>query len=105
MGHATNFNQLYISQVLMGISEAFYISAGLSLIADYHQGKTRSIKNWLPTLFSDTLGIPMEKAGPLSTITIAAASLVGVLAGGFYRINGCTGISKGAFTRELSVYF
>ncbi|MDR0834096.1 MAG: MFS transporter [Candidatus Symbiothrix sp.] len=185
MGYTTNFNQLYILRAVMGVSEAFYIPAGLSLIADYHQGKTRSIavgfhttgiylgqalggfgavvagsfswqttfhtfgltgviysvilivflkekkvytvnkektsfttelsgmgkalvillsnisfwvilfyfsapslpgwatKNWLPTLFSDTLGIGMEQAGPMATITIATASLIGVLAGGF----------------------
>jgi MFS family permease len=185
MGYATDFDQLYVLRALMGISEAFYIPAGLSLIADYHQGKTRSIavglhtsgiylgqalggfgavvagnfswqttfhtfgligilysivlilflkekkaytigtekkslktelsgmgkalvvlfgnisfwvilfyfsapslpgwatKNWLPTLFSGSLGIDMEQAGPLSTITIAMASLIGVLAGGF----------------------
>lgn len=39
-------------------------------------------KNWLPTLFSDTLGIPMSEAGPISTITIAVSSFIGVLAGG-----------------------
>ena len=43
MGYATTFNQLYILRALMGISEAFYIPAGLSLIADYHTGKTRSL--------------------------------------------------------------
>ncbi|GHS94158.1 MFS transporter [Bacteroidia bacterium] len=185
MGYTTNFNQLYILRAIMGVSEAFYIPAGLSLIADYHQGKTRSIavgfhttgiylgqalggfgavvagsfswqttfhtfgligviysaililflkekktytvskektsfktelsgmgkalvillsnisfwvilfyfsapslpgwatKNWLPTLFSNSLGIEMEQAGPMSTITIAMASLIGVLVGGF----------------------
>ncbi|MDR1631975.1 MAG: MFS transporter [Dysgonamonadaceae bacterium] len=185
MAFATNFEQLYALRAMMGISEAFYIPAGLSLIADYHQGKTRSIaigfhttgiylgqalggfgavvagnfswhttfhifgligivyclililflrekkayytdnkkqslkmefsgmgkallillsniafwvilfyfsapslpgwatKNWLPTLFSDTLGIDMMQAGPMATITIALASLVGVLSGGF----------------------
>jgi MFS family permease len=185
MGYTTNFDQLYILRAIMGVSEAFYIPAGLSLIADYHQGKTRSIavgfhttgiylgqalggfgavvagsfswqttfhtfgligviysaililflkekktytvskektsfktewlgmgkalvillsnisfwvilfyfsapslpgwatKNWLPTLFSDTLGIGMEQAGPMATITIATASLIGVLVGGF----------------------
>jgi len=183
MGYAVNFNQLYILRAVMGISEAFYIPAGLSLIADYHQGKTRSIavgfhttgiylgqalggfgavaavsfswqttfhtfgvigimycvllilflkekktfrpekkslkiefsaagkamvilfgnisfwvilfyfsapslpgwatKNWLPTLFSESLHIDMEQAGPLATITIAMASLFGVLFGGF----------------------
>ncbi|GHV32098.1 MFS transporter [Bacteroidia bacterium] len=185
MGYATNFQQLYVLRAVMGVSEAFYIPAGLSLIADYHQGKTRSIavgfhttgiylgqalggfgavvagsfswqttfhtfgligviysaililflkekktytvskektsfktelsgmgkaliillsnisfwvilfyfsapslpgwatKNWLPTLFSNSLGIEMEQAGPMSTITIAMASLIGVLVGGF----------------------
>ncbi len=43
MGMAKTFDQLYALRALMGISEAFYIPAGLSLIADYHQGKTRSI--------------------------------------------------------------
>lgn len=39
-------------------------------------------KNWLPTLFSESLNIPMSEAGPLSTITIAASSFVGVFVGG-----------------------
>ena len=39
-------------------------------------------KNWLPTLLSDTLGIDMAPAGPLATITIAAASFAGVMTGG-----------------------
>lgn len=39
-------------------------------------------KNWLPTLFSDSLGMDMSKAGPLATITIAASSFVGVISGG-----------------------
>jgi MFS family permease len=41
------------------------------------------IKNWLPTLFSQSLHIDMAQAGPLSTITMAFSSLVGVLAGGY----------------------
>lgn len=40
-------------------------------------------KNWLPTLFSESLNMEMEKAGPLSTMTLAMASLVGVLVGGY----------------------
>ena len=186
MGHATTFNQLYALRAIMGISEAFYIPAGLALISDYHQGSTRSIatgihttgiylgqalggfgavyavmtswqftfhslgilgiiysfvlilflrekktynvdkvlkanplkdffssfkgigmllgnisfwvllyyfsapslpgwatKNWLPTLFSETLNINMSQAGPMATITIAMASLIGVLFGGY----------------------
>lgn len=39
-------------------------------------------KNWLPTLFADSLQIPMQQAGPLSTITIAASSFIGVIFGG-----------------------
>lgn len=41
-----------------------------------------AIKNWLPTLFSETLGIEMSKAGPMSTITIALSSFIGVISGG-----------------------
>lgn len=40
-------------------------------------------KNWLPTLFSDNLSIDMSIAGPMSTITIAASSFIGVIFGGF----------------------
>ncbi len=36
-------------------------------------------KNWLPTLFADTLKIPMSEAGPLSTIIMAASSFVGAV--------------------------
>ncbi len=43
MGFAKTFDQLYVLRALMGVSEAFYMPAGLALIADYHQGKTRSL--------------------------------------------------------------
>ncbi len=43
MGRAHNFDQLYYLRGIMGISEALYIPAGLALIADYHQGATRSL--------------------------------------------------------------
>ena len=43
MGYATTYNQVYWLRALMGVSEALYIPAGLSLIADYHQQKTRSL--------------------------------------------------------------
>lgn len=182
MGYATTYNQVYWLRALMGVSEALYIPAGLSLIADYHQQKTRSLaigihmtglyvgsalggfgatiaakyswhstfhhfgiigivysfvlvfllsekkvsevkntnkksgeytlfkglallftnisfwvilfyfaiislpgwatKNWLPTLFSDNLGISMDQAGPLATISISFSSLLGVIFGG-----------------------
>lgn len=185
MGYTTSFDQLYWLRAIMGISEALYIPAGLSLIADFHSSRTRSlaigihmtglymgqalggfgatiadkfswqltfqsfgmigivysavlifflkdkknqttltapvfnqrnhksalfkglallftnisfwiiffyfsipslpgwgVKNWLPTLFSNNLGIDMSTAGPLSTITIAASSFLGVIFGG-----------------------
>lgn len=40
------------------------------------------VKNWLPTLFANKLGIEMAIAGPLSTIAIAGSSFIGVLVGG-----------------------
>lgn len=188
MGIATTFNQVFWLRALMGVSEALYIPAGLSLIADYHTGKSRSLavgihmtglytgqavggfgatvaaayswhttfhwfgiigiayalvlmlflrdkksdvvtekpvpeqntgsqqkepvlvslkslfsnvafwvillyfaapslpgwatKNWLPTLFAENLDMPMSQAGPLSTITIAVSSFIGVIIGG-----------------------
>lgn len=39
MGYSTDFNQIYILRAIMGVSEALYIPAGLSLITDYHQEK------------------------------------------------------------------
>ena len=185
MGYANTFTEIYWLRALMGVSEALYIPAGLSLIADWHSDKTRSlavgihmtglytgqaiggfgatvaasytwhtafhwfgligiayalllvlclrenpnhsvvkpsvetnkvekesilkgfsaifstvafwiilfyfaapslpgwaIKNWLPTLFSENLSLPMSEAGPMSTITIALSSFCGVVAGG-----------------------
>lgn len=185
MGYATNYDQIFWLRALMGVSEALYIPAGLSLIADYHSGKSRSlavgihmtglytgqaiggfgatiaaaftwnttfhwfgiigiayamvlmlflqekkdhatvqksgndlkvyklnplktlgllfsnisfwiillyfaapsmpgwaIKNWIPTLFAESLHLPMSEAGPLSTITIAVSSFIGVIVGG-----------------------
>lgn len=43
MGYAQTYDQVYWLRAIMGVSEAFYIPAGLSLIADYHDGKTRSL--------------------------------------------------------------
>ncbi len=39
-------------------------------------------KNWLPTLFRDTLGLTPEAAGPMATISIAVSSFIGVMVGG-----------------------
>lgn len=185
MGFATSFSQLYVLRAVMGISEAIYIPSALTLIADWHTGKSRSlaigihmtglytgqaiggfgatvaaafsweetfhgfgligivysmililflrdnperelekkatpstdkgkrqglrgmgivlstwafwvllfyftapslpgwaVRNWLPTLFAQDLQIPMASAGPVSTITIAISSFLGVIIGG-----------------------
>ena len=41
-GHVHTFEQMFAARALMGVSEAFYIPAGLALIADLHHGATRS---------------------------------------------------------------
>ena len=186
MGYAHDFHELYWLRAIMGVSEALYIPSALSLIADWHEGKSRSLavgvhmtglyvgqaiggfgataaaafswqatfhwfgiigiayafvlvlflrdkkehvkverpepsskngekaglfkglsllfsniafwvillyfaapslpgwatKNWLPTLFAENLDIPMSQAGPMSTITIALSSFIGVILGG-----------------------
>ncbi len=43
MGYTHDYGVLYALRAIMGVSEALYIPAGLSLIADYHQGSTRSL--------------------------------------------------------------
>ena len=43
MGHCQTFTQMYWLRGLMGVSEALYIPSSLSLIADYHTGKSRSL--------------------------------------------------------------
>ena len=43
MGYAADFDQLLILRASMGISEALYIPSALSLIADWHEGKSRSL--------------------------------------------------------------
>lgn len=43
MGYCTDFDQIYYLRALMGVSEALYIPAGLSLITDYHAGNSRSL--------------------------------------------------------------
>ena len=43
MGYCTTFTQLKWLRGLMGVSEALYIPSSLSLIADYHTGKSRSL--------------------------------------------------------------
>lgn len=43
MGYANSFHQLYVLRAVMGVSEALYIPSALSLIADWHDGKSRSL--------------------------------------------------------------
>ena len=43
MGYATTFDQLYWLRAIMGVSEALYIPAGLALITEFHDSKTRSL--------------------------------------------------------------
>jgi MFS family permease len=40
------------------------------------------VKNWLPTLYAQNLHIEMSIAGPISTVTLAFSSLLGVIFGG-----------------------
>jgi MFS transporter, Spinster family, sphingosine-1-phosphate transporter len=46
-GHVSSFNEMLIARVLMGVSEACYIPAGLAMIMDYHRGKTSSLATGL----------------------------------------------------------
>lgn len=43
MGFTHDFEVLYGLRMVMGLSEAMYIPAALSLIADYHTGRSRSL--------------------------------------------------------------
>lgn len=43
MGYSSSYDEIYFLRAVMGVSEALYIPAGLSLITDYHQEKTRSL--------------------------------------------------------------
>lgn len=44
-GQAKAFDQFLCYRALMGVSEAFYIPAGMALIMDFHRGRTRSLAN------------------------------------------------------------
>jgi len=46
-GFVSSFSEMLTARVIMGISEACYIPAGLAMIADYHRGNTRSIATGL----------------------------------------------------------
>lgn len=46
-GFVSSFHEMLAARVVMGVSEACYIPAGLALIADYHKGKTRSLATGL----------------------------------------------------------
>lgn len=59
-------------------------------------------KNWLPTLFAENLSIDMSMAGPISTITIAASSFIGVIFGGFLSDKWIQRNLRGRVYTELS---
>jgi MFS family permease len=62
------------------------------------------VKNWLPTLLSQKLGIDMSLAGPISTITISASSLLGVLFGGIISDKWATKNIRGrVFTSAIGL--
>lgn len=61
-------------------------------------------KNWLPTLFADSLNIPMSEAGPISTITIAVSSFIGVILGGILSDRWVQKIFVDGSIPELSVW-
>ena len=46
-GAAATYEELLVSRMVMGISEACYIPAALAMITDYHRGKTRSLATGL----------------------------------------------------------
>jgi MFS family permease len=46
-GVVGSFHQMLIARALMGISEAFYIPAGVALIVDFHRDRTRSLATGL----------------------------------------------------------
>lgn len=41
--HAKTYEQMLVTRMLMGVSEACFIPAALALVADYHRGATRSL--------------------------------------------------------------
>ncbi|MCM1036795.1 MAG: MFS transporter [Bacteroides sp.] len=43
MGYTRDIDTLYVLRGIMGVSEAFYIPAALALVADYHNGPSRSL--------------------------------------------------------------
>ena len=65
MGIAETFNQVFWLRALMGVSEALYIPAGLSLIADYHTEKSRSLAVGIHMTGPDKLLVDLELLLPL----------------------------------------
>lgn len=75
----TNRSSLFKGLAVLFSNSAFWVILMYFAIPSLPGWAT---KNWLPTLFAHNLGMPMAKAGPLSTITIAASSFAGVIIGG-----------------------
>ena len=77
-------NKVEKESILKGFS-ALFSTVAFWIILFYFAAPSLpgwAIKNWLPTLFSENLNLPMAEAGPMSTITIALSSFCGVVAGG-----------------------
>lgn len=77
-GGSTNSNKI---PLFKGLSMIFSMTA-FWVILFYFAAPSLpgwATKNWLPTLFADTLKIPMSEAGPLSTIIMAASCFVGAV--------------------------
>ena len=62
-------------------------------------------KNWLPTMISESLGISMENAGPISTIALAMSSFIGVFIGGWLSDKWVVKSLKGrVYTSSLGLF-
>lgn len=57
--HVRTFEQFLALRMLLGVSEAFYISAAVSMIVDYHRGPTRGLAAGIHTtglIFGSSIG-------------------------------------------------
>lgn len=57
--YVRTFEQFLALRMLLGVSEAFYISAAVSMIVDYHRGSTRSLAAGIHTtglIFGSSIG-------------------------------------------------
>jgi sugar phosphate permease len=71
---------------------AFWVLLGVFTVVNLPGWAT---KNWLPTLMSEGLRMPMAQAGPVATVAVSMASFVGVLLGGWFSDRAVTRSLKG----------